>query len=252
MDMGSSNTLTKPSLLLGDLYRNARRACMLKAWELSGGVVAHYYDNLLQQFGASAQALDERSETKEHLFYDHLFNAANLPPALSVLDIGCGMGNLIEYLLGHEYRIDDYLGIDLVQQFVDVCRAKYGHPFTFRQANFIRGSFVPDRTYDLVVNMGVMVSRVLSYEQYVEYCVRKMIGLSRKYVLFNVIIGVDSSMGNYQGLRRIGHITCIPKSKLFAILDAAANDLGVRYALHEVQIYPDATDAFVCITANSG
>ncbi|HET9222310.1 MAG TPA: hypothetical protein VFO07_07395, partial [Roseiflexaceae bacterium] len=111
-------------------------------------------------------------------------------------------------------------------------------------------SFQPDRKFDLVVNMGVLVSRVLLYERYIEYSIRKMIALSSKYVLFNVITHIDGSLGNYAGRKRVGQITFIPKSKLFAILDAATNELGVRYELHEVRIYPDATDAFVCITVN--
>lgn len=214
-------------------------------------MVARHYSNLLLQFGASPQALDERSNLKEHLFYDHLFDGVALPPTASVLDIGCGMGNLIEYIQGRGVQISDYQGIDLVQHFVDVCREKYDRPFVFHRANFVSASFHPAQPFDLVVNMGVLVSRVLLYEQYIEYSIRKMIRFSCKYVLFNVITGVDNSLGNYKGRRRIGQITHIPKSKLLAILDAAAGDLGARYDLHEVKIYPDATDAFVRITVNN-
>src|SRR5690349_20896550 len=123
--MASSNALTKPALLLSDLYRGFRRAVLVKFWQLSGAVVARYYGNLQLQFGDSAQALDERADAKEHLFYDHLFNSAELPAALTVLDVGCGMGNLIEYIQSREARIDAYLGIDLLEQFVAICRRKY-------------------------------------------------------------------------------------------------------------------------------
>lgn len=249
--MRLSNTLSKRSPLLGDLCYDARRAYLVKSWEFSGAVVARYYSNLLLQFGASPQALDERSDLKEHQFYDHLFNGVVLAPTPSILDIGCGMGNLIEYIQGRGVQISAYHGVDLVQRFVDVCREKYDRPFVFRQANFVSNSFLPAQTFDLVVNMGVLVSRVLLYEQYIEYSIRKMIGLSSKYVLFNVITGVDSSLGNYKDQRRIGQITHIPKSRLLAILDAATRDLGARYELHEVNIYPDATDAFVRITVNN-
>jgi SAM-dependent methyltransferase len=243
-------TPSKRSPLLGNLYCDARCACLVKSWEFSGVVVTRYYNDLLLQFGTSPQALNERSDLKEHQFYDHLFNGVALAPTLSVLDIGCGMGNLIEYIEGRGVQISDYQGIDLVQRFVDVCREKYDRPFVFRQANFVSDSFLPPRSFDLVVSVGGLVSRVLLYEQYIEYSVKKMIRLSNKYVLFNVITGVDSSLGNYKGRRRIGQITYIPKRKLLAILDMATRDLGARYELHEVNIYPDATDAFVCITVN--
>jgi SAM-dependent methyltransferase len=245
--MQSSNTMLKHPL--GHLPR-VRRVGLIKTWEWSGAVVARYYGDLLEQFGASPQALDEREDEKEHHFYDHLFDGAQLPTPTSVLDIGCGMGNLIKYLHGRNIQIHDYLGVDLLAQFVELCRAQYAAPFSFVEANFVSDSFQPDRKFDLVVNMGVLVSRVLLYERYIDYCIRKMIALSTKYVLFNVITDIDDSLGNYAGRKRVGQITFIPKSRLFAILDAATSDLGVRYEVHEINIYPDATDAFVRIIVN--
>jgi hypothetical protein len=88
------------------------------------------------------------------------------------------------------------------------------------------------------------------YERYIEYSIRKMIALSSRYVVFNVITGIDLSLGNYAGRKQVGQVTFIPKRKLFAILDKATSELGVRYELHEVSIYPDATDAFVRIVVN--
>ncbi len=240
--------MLKRRLFQGSWYRGIRRACLVKFWELSGTVVARYYTDLLQQFGTSPQALNERSDLKDHQFYDHLFDGIELPPTLSALDIGCGMGGLIEYLQDRGAQIQDYLGIDLLRRFVELCQAEYGEPFHFRRANFISDSFQPEQRFDVVVSMGVMVSRVLLYEQYIDYCVRKMIALANKYVLFNVITDVDRSQGNYKRSNRIGQITAIPKSKLLAILDAATRDSGACYEVHEVNIYPDATDAFVRIT----
>jgi len=240
--------MLKRRLFLGNWYRGIRRVCLVRSWELSGTAVARYYTDLLQKFGTSPQALNERSDLKDHQFYNHLFDGTELPPTLSTLDIGCGMGNLIEYLQGRGVQIQDYLGIDLLRRFVELCQAEYGEPFHFRRANFISDTFQPEQRFDVVVNMGVMVSRVIRYEQYIDYSIRKMIALANKYVLFNVITAVDRSQGNYKSSHRIGHITAIPKSKLLAILDAATRDSGACYEIHEVSIYPDATDAFVRIT----
>src|SRR3712207_7747648 len=40
-------------------------------------------------------------------------------------------------------------------------------------------------------------SRVIDYEEYVAFCVEKMLAFSAKHVLFNVITRVDPSFGNY-------------------------------------------------------
>src|SRR5689334_16880174 len=93
------------------LPRAARRACMVKAWELSGLSVAAYYQKLLRQHGQSPQALAERSDQKETHFYNHLFGATDRLRQTSVLDVGCGMGGLIEFLRGRDTQIASYLGI---------------------------------------------------------------------------------------------------------------------------------------------
>jgi SAM-dependent methyltransferase len=226
----------------------AKIASLITAWDISGMLVTRYYENLLQQHGRTPQALAERAESKDLEFYQHLFHDIELPDQLSVLDIGCGMGDLIDFLQLREATIEAYLGIDLVGPFIDLCRLEYLPPCEFRKANFISRSFAPAERFNLVVNMGVLVSRVISYEAYVEHCVEKMIALSSKYVLFNVITSVDTSLGNYRNAHRLGEITSLPKPKLVEILNRVTSRMHAHYAIHELNIYPDATDAFVRIT----
>jgi SAM-dependent methyltransferase len=223
---------------------------LIKAWEVSGLLVARYYAQLLRQHGHSPQALAERASDKDLEFYHHLFCGVDLPAQVSVLDIGCGMGDLIDFIQSCNVEVSSYLGIDLVEAFVDICRNEYLPPCRFQQANFVSSSFDPCERFDLVVSMGVLVSRVIDYEDYVAYCVEKMLALSTKHVLFNVITAVDRSFGNYHSTHRIGHITYLPKHRLEQILEWATRDASAEYYIHEVAIYPDATDAFVRITRN--
>jgi 2-polyprenyl-3-methyl-5-hydroxy-6-metoxy-1,4-benzoquinol methylase len=236
-----------PSLFSRSLQRTKRRV-MVRAWEISGLLVTRYYSRLLRQHGHSPQALAERASDKDLEFYQHLFYGVDLPAQVSLLDIGCGMGDLIDFIQSRNVAVSSYLGIDLVKEFVDICRNEYLPPCRFQQANFVSKSFAPREQFDLVVNMGVLVSRVIGYEDYVAYCVEKMLALSTKHVLFNVIIDVDHSAGNYHSTDRIGHITYLPKHRLEQILAQATHDIAAEYYIHEVRIYPDATDAFVRIT----
>jgi hypothetical protein len=246
--MHTSNRVPEsPAPQIG-LLQGARRALLVKAWDVSGMAVARYYERLLLQHGRSPQALAERAEDKDFEFYQHLFQELELPAQLSVLDIGCGMGDLIDFLQSREAGIESYLGIDLVGQFIDLCRQEYLPPCRFQQANFVSNSFAPSEKFNLVVNMGVLVSRVFRYEEYVEYCIKKMIALSTKYVLFNCITEVDRSLGNYSDAHRIGNITCLPRRRLDQILTRSTRHIGADFCIHEVRIYPDATDAFVRIT----
>jgi len=228
--------------------QRAKRGAMVKAWEISGRLVARYYARLLRQHGHSPQALAERASDKDLEFYEHLFYGVDLPAQVSVLDIGCGMGDLIDFIQSRHVEVSRYLGIDLVEAFVDICRNEYLPPCRFQQVNFVSNSFAPCEQFDLVVSMGVLVSRVIGYEGYVAYCIEKMLALSTKHILFNVIIDVDRSFGNYVSTRRIGQITYLPKPRLEQILAQATRNVSAEYHIHEVGIYPDATDAFVRIT----
>jgi hypothetical protein len=251
----TTDRVPKPPSLRPGVLQAARTAGLLAAWDISGMLVTRYYERLLRQHGRTPQALAERADDKDLEFYQHLFDGIELPDQLSVLDIGCGMGDLIDFLQLHEASIKSYLGIDLVGSFIDICRLEYLPPCEFRQANFISRSFAPAERFNLVVNLGVLVSRVLSYEAYVEHCIAKMIALSNKYVLFNVITSVDRSLGNYKHAHRLGQITYLPKPRLLDILNRVTSrpslhrdSAQAHFAIHELQIYPDATDAFVRIT----
>jgi SAM-dependent methyltransferase len=249
--MHTSNRVPESLVSRPGLLQAARRACLVKTWDLSGLLVTRYYERLLRQHGRSPQALAERGQDKDLEFYQHLFHGVDLPARLSVLDIGCGMGDMIDFLQLRDTEIESYLGIDLVEPFIDLCRHEYLPPCRFQRASFTSRSFAPAERFDLVVSMGVLVSRVFQYDEYVEYSIEKMLGLSTRYVLFNLITEVDRSLGNYKHSHRIGHITSLPKKRLVEILARVTRRVRADYAIHEVRIYPDATDAFVRITLPS-
>ncbi|HJZ48159.1 MAG TPA: class I SAM-dependent methyltransferase [Roseiflexaceae bacterium] len=246
--MHTTDRVPKSALPRQGLFQAAREASLLTAWDLSGVLVRRYYERLLRRHGRTSQALAERSEDKDLEFYQHLFHGVELPDQLAMLDVGCGMGDLIDFPGLRQVSIQSYLGIDLVEPFIDLCRQEYLPPCEFHKANFVSRSFAPARRFNLVVSVGVLVSRVLGYEAFVEHCISKMVALSTKYVLFNIITEVDTSLGNYKNARRLGQITYLPKPRLTEILSRVTSSTCADFAIHELRIYPDATDAFVRIT----
>lgn len=223
----------------------ARFAFMLPVWAYSGRRVTRYYSDLLQTHGYAPQALAERAEDKDKAFYQHLFHGVAELKSPTVLDIGCGMGDLLEFLAARQIAPSTYLGLDLVPAFVERCRERSPAPFRFECANFVTRRFAPHERYELVVSMGVMVSRVLGYETYVEACINKMLRVSRRYVLFNLITEVDRSQGNYQETDQVGAITYLPRPQLEAMLQRAARANNADYHINAQRIYGDSVDAFV-------
>jgi SAM-dependent methyltransferase len=69
----------------------------------------------------------------------------------SVLDYGCGLGYLFDYLQEHDRSVH-YTGMDMLPEFVDVCRQKYGDRAEFQ---LIEAEQPLERKFDLVFASGV-------------------------------------------------------------------------------------------------
>lgn len=222
---------------------------LIQLWKEDADLIAKYYEDNIKEEGLSPKALGERDEIKDQNFYDALFDNLNLSKKVSVLDIGLGMGDVISYLRNNKgAEIERYLGIDLIQDFVDYSKAKYNQEnFDFIKGNFIDDDFSLDEKFDVVVAMGVLVSRAREYNTYLEYFIEKMINHSKDFVLFNIITEVDHSEGNYSNWLGVGEISSIPKLYLIGILEKIKKRKKFNYIINEKRIYKDATDAFVQI-----
>lgn len=218
---------------------------LIKKWEEDGFIISsRYQDKIIKDGINSAKSLGERSDEKEFMFHSKLVEGVKLNGKISILDIGCGKGELL-YFLGNNYpeaKINRYLGVDVVASFIDYVRNNYPQ-HQFQLQNFISNDFLPNESFDLVVALGVLVSRTSNYTEYVEYFIDKMLKISSKYVLFNLISRVDINSENYINYMQVGRSTTFPKQMLESIL----NNKNVNYNILEEKIFPDATDMFIRI-----
>ena len=219
----------------------------IQAWLEDGAIVASRYQQKIAEEGInSPQSLGDRTSEKDWKFYSLLFQDLDLDGTVSILDIGCGKAELLPFLQNSysQIAIDRYLGLDLVEEFLDLARLNYPR-HEFQQVNFISDRFLPQQPFTIVVALGVLVSRVRDYEEFVEYFIRKMVRCTSGYVLFNLISEVDLSSPNYLNYQQIGHSTFLTRKSLESILNKIEN---ISYFIVEEQVFTDATDMFVRIS----
>jgi 2-polyprenyl-3-methyl-5-hydroxy-6-metoxy-1,4-benzoquinol methylase len=219
---------------------------LIEAWSQDGLIIGSRYQNKIAENGInSAKSMGERSREKDLRFYSLLFDGVPVPDVVSILDIGCGKAELLPFLKNSypEVKIDRYLGIDLVEEFLDIAQDNYPE-YEFQLENFIGDRFRLKQPFTIVVALGVLVSRVRNYQEFVEYFISKMIRSSSGHILFNLISEVDFSSQNYSNYEQVGHSTVFSKKALESILDKIEN---IHYRIGEEQIFPDATDMFVHI-----
>ncbi len=220
---------------------------LIEKWTQDELIIASRYREKILEAGLdSAKSLGQRTCEHDWRFHSFLFEDISIEDSISILDIGCGKAELLSFLRNsdRQFTIDRYLGLDLVEEFLNLARSNYPE-HEFQQGNFVSDRFLPKQTFTIVVGLGVLVSRVRHYPQYVEYFINKMVQCSSNLILFNIISEVNFSSPNYSNYMQVGHSTFFPRNTLESILDKIDN---LSYRIVEKRIFPDATDLFVRIS----
>ena len=99
----------------------------------------------------------------------------------SVLDVGCGLGDLFGYLKRTRREVD-YLGVDILPEMVEEARVRHpeGH---FELRDILETP--PQRRFDLVVCSGSLTVKVPGHERFVLKMLRRMLDLSEMAVAVN-------------------------------------------------------------------
>lgn len=216
-------------------------------WQSDGHAVARYYqEKLIAEGIGSARSLAERNDEKDWRFFAALFADITIPNPLSILDVGCGRADVLSYLsTAHPHVVvTDYVGIDLVAAYIAFDQTMYPH-YTFIHDNFITTTLPRQQTFDLVLALGVFVSRVQHYELFIQQSVQKMVDLSHGAVLFNCITALTSSHQHYRAPEQIGRITDIPMEQLTNIVSTIDDVTHSTMRTHH--LFDDAQDTFVTL-----
>jgi SAM-dependent methyltransferase len=101
----------------------------------------------------------------------------------SVLDVGCGTGDLVSFL--QEHGIGEYLGIDIVKASIDIAYQKHPRQ-VFDRADFLKIEL--EHKYDFVFASGTLAA-ILDTDNYavMEAFIEKMWASARVGVAFNFL-----------------------------------------------------------------
>ena len=137
------------------------------------------YRARLAEHGPSPQALGW-TKGKQDLRFEVLLSPF-VTEGCRVLDVGCGLGDLIRKLSGNGHFT--YLGVDLVKEFIELARKQHEEEDTeFRAGEFLEMEF--DEPFDIVVGSGIFNFALdgMDHEAYVKRMLARMLELSRKGV----------------------------------------------------------------------
>ena len=145
---------------------------------------AQLYNSRFEQFGRDIRTVGWGSAADQRLRFEVLLRGFD-PTGKTVLDVGCGLGDLVPFLevrCGGNFR---YLGIDVAERLVADARIAHSRP----GRQFLAGDlFSLDLPHaDLVLLSGALSLKSEGIEDYARRTLERMFSLSREAACLNFL-----------------------------------------------------------------
>ncbi|HET9314965.1 MAG TPA: class I SAM-dependent methyltransferase [Vicinamibacteria bacterium] len=169
------------------------------------------YRRSLERHGPTARGQRWASEESQRERFRLLTGIlpATGAPSCSLADVGCGVGDLLEFLRGRGSRAR-YEGFDIVPEMIGAARRKQrGRGGRFQVRDVLREGF--PRRYDYVVASGIFNLRVPRHDLFFRGMVEAMYAACRCGVAFNVLHPVDpEASGAYEQYFKTNYFGATP------------------------------------------
>lgn len=194
-----------------------------------------YYIDKITKENPSYKIHGWESQDAQNIRFNVLYNAVKLK-GLSLLDVGCGVGSLLDYLNTKRVKVS-YVGVDILPQMVLL--AKEFHPNNvFLHQNIFEDNPFPNYSFDVVFASGIFNLDLGNNEKFMQEALSLFGKLSSKYIVFNCLstTSLDKEAGYaYMDKSTIPYI--IKKSSIkieeYSIIDDyLQNDMSVVIKLN--------------------
>ncbi len=146
--------------------------------------ILDHYDHRIQPGRASFDVLDWSDRDSQ------LKRFAVLPANVeldgkTLLDVGCGLGDLWAFLNAHDISVE-YVGVDLSEKMV--CAARRLHPDAeFVSGDVFKDEVFPPGAFDVVFASGVFNLDLGNNREFLARAVRRLLDLAGECVVFNLL-----------------------------------------------------------------
>lgn len=156
-------------------------------------IIRNHYEPLLSKYFDNFRIQDWESPELQIQRFSILKDNVNLS-GKSLLDVGCGLGDLYGFL--QETGVDaDYSGIDILEPMVS--RAKNIYP----QGRFYTGdifykSFFSTKQFDVIFCSGIFNLNLGNNETFLHEALPVLFDLAKEYVVFNLLDTENNSLSH--------------------------------------------------------
>jgi SAM-dependent methyltransferase len=143
-----------------------------------------HYIPRIENIETNYAILDWESAEAQELRFNAMIHNVDLEGS-SLLDVGCGLGDLHACLVRRGIHTD-YMGIDLLPEMIDAAQKR--HPdVPFRELDLFRNPDSLDRTFDVVFCSGIFNLNLGNNHQFLQDALDVFFSLATRTVVFNLL-----------------------------------------------------------------
>lgn len=151
--------------------------------------IIKHYENCLEKHGDTALGVDwHDKEDVVKKRYQIMLDIIPNNETKTLLDFGCGLGHLLEYIKENNLTHIEYNGLDISKKFIDVVSKKFNDT-KFYHLDILGDNSIPQ--FDYIIMNGIFTEkRELSFEEMFEYFQKLLSVVFKKCnsgVAFNVM-----------------------------------------------------------------
>lgn len=152
--------------------------------------IIKHYENCLEKHGDTSLGVDwhDKKDVVEKRYKVMLDIIPLSNEIKTLLDFGCGLGHLLEYIIKNKITNIEYSGLDISKKFIDVVAKKFDD-VKFYHLDILDDNSIPE--FDYIAMNGIFTEkRELSFEEMFEYFKKVLSEVFKKAksgIAFNVM-----------------------------------------------------------------
>ncbi|NLK87242.1 MAG: class I SAM-dependent methyltransferase [Clostridiaceae bacterium] len=151
-------------------------------------IIKTYYDNNMSKDLPEYGILGWESAKAQRLRFDVLLSSVDLA-GRKLLDVGCGTGNLLEYIDSKGIKVD-YTGVDILEKMIAIAESKKLNG-VFKYMDIFKNNIFGSNSFDVVYTSGIFNLDLGNNREFLKNALELFMEISRDAVVFN-LLHVDS------------------------------------------------------------
>ena len=142
-----------------------------------------YYNKLLKKFRSGPKIAGWGSKKSQETRFKSLINNIDISKKISMLDVGCGRGDMLSFIKNKKIKTIKYSGLDLNKNFINIAKKKH------KVNKFYCGDFLKlnVKNYDIICISGLLNLKTNNHENFLKRIIKKGLLKSKKKFIFNIM-----------------------------------------------------------------